>query len=51
MRIEMRLRCYLVMFIGNLKLVNGKRQVAINNWVLAAGNRKKIICMRQLVIG
>ena len=44
MRIEMRLRCYLV--IGNLQLVNGNRQLAINNWSLAEGNGK-----RQLVIG
>ena len=41
MRIEMRLRCYLV--IGNLELVIGNRQLAINNWLLAEGNRKKTI--------
>ena len=35
MRIEMRLRCYLV--IGNVQLV-------IGNWSLAEGNRKKTIC-------
>ena len=41
MRIEMRLRCYLV--IGNLELVIGTRQLAINIWLLAEGNRKKTI--------
>ena len=45
MRIEMRLRCYLV--IGNLELVIGNRQLAINNWLLKEGNRKKTL----LVIG
>ena len=38
-RIEMRLRCYLV--IGNLQLVIGNRQSAINNWSLSEGNGKK----------
>ena len=41
MRIEMRLRCYLV--IGNLELVIGTRQLAINNWSLAEVNGIKAI--------
>ena len=41
-RIEMRLRCYLV--IGNMQLVIGNRQLAIGHWQKAEGNRKKTIC-------
>ena len=33
MRIDMRLRCYLFILL-----------LAVNNWLLAAGNRKKTIC-------
>ena len=42
MRIEMRLKCYLV--IGNLQSVIGNRQLVI-------GNRQLVFCIKQLQIG
>ena len=42
MRIEMRLKCYLV--IGNLQSVIGNRQLVI-------GNRQLVFCIKHLQIG
>ena len=49
MRIEMRLKCYLV--IGNLQSVIGNRQLVIGNRQLVIGNRQLVFCIKHLQIG